>query len=727
MSLKKLNKTQKSAVEAVDKPQLVFAGAGSGKTRVITHKISYLIQQKLYAPDEILAVTFTNKAANEMKQRVAKLLKVENPAINIGTFHSICARLLRQEIHHLGYKTDFAIFDTTDQVHLLKPIMDNLGISKDYLTPVKANRLISNYKNKLILPDDAAQQANTVFENKLVEIYRAYQRALKINNAVDFDDLLILPLRIFEKKPSVLKKYQSRWKYIVVDEYQDTNRPQFLFVAQLAEKHRHICVVGDDDQSIYGWRGADIRNILDFEQQFPNCEVFKLERNYRSTQRILSAATTMVSNNINRAEKELLSTRGAGEKLGLFGTQDEMEEADAVVTAIEKEIKLNKRKFAEFAILYRTNAQSRALEDSLMRIGIPYEIVGGIRFYQRKEIKDLLAYLNLIVNLENTVALRRVINFPPRGIGSKTIDKCVKQAAKIKKRLFDVLKNPSAMQIRGKQADALFNFFETVTKYHSLLDKLDAAELAHTLVDETGFLKYYDTQDTEEDRERAENVRELLNALTNYVKENPKAGLREYLEEVALLTDIDNWEDKANRVTLMTVHASKGLEFPIIFITGLEDGLFPHFNSIDDPHKLEEERRLFYVAITRAEDKVFLMYANNRRRVGSDTLYGMVSRFVHEIPDKFLKKISFSSALTRRVVATDAGTTTKVKRTVTVFDDFLVGDYVEHAIFGIGQIRALSGSGENQRVGIVFKDGQKRKLVVKYAKLKKVKNPNSAR
>ena len=726
MSLRNLNKSQKAAVEAVEKPILVFAGAGSGKTRVITHKISYLIQQGLYQPHEILAVTFTNKAANELKVRVGKLLKQDQVAVNVGTFHSICARLLRAEITRIGFSSDYAIYDVKDQTDLLKLILETKNISKTFITPKQAKNAISDLKNILIFPEDAAAKANNIRERTLADIYATYQTDLKRNNAVDFDDLLILPLVIFEKHPAVLKKYQQKWKYIVVDEYQDTNRPQFLFVSQLAEKHNHICVVGDDDQSIYGWRGADIRNILDFEKVFKDCKVFKLEKNYRSTQKILSAATAMVRNNINRADKELKSVKGLGENLGLIETQDELEEADAVVNAIEKEIKLHKRKFGDFAILYRTNAQSRALEDSLMRMGIPYDIVGGIRFYMRKEIKDFLAYLQLIVNLENTIALRRVINFPPRGIGSKTIDKCNKQAQAVKKRLFDVLENPSAMDIRGKQADSLAGFFNTVTKYHDLLDKVNASELAQTLIEDTGFIRYYKEQNSPEDQERVENIQELLKAIDEFTHRSQDKSLRQFLEEVTLLTDIDNWKEQVNRITLMTMHSSKGLEFPVIFVTGLEDGLLPHYNSLEDDDKIEEERRLLYVAITRAQHQVYLMYANARRRMGSDQILGLVSRFVHEIPDRYLEKIKFTSALTRKVIKSVRGNTkTVVKRTVTGFDDFKVGDYVEHAIFGVGQIKALSGSGENQRVGIVFKDGQKRKLVVKFAKLMKVANPNS--
>ncbi|MBC8323682.1 MAG: UvrD-helicase domain-containing protein [Candidatus Marinimicrobia bacterium] len=721
MKNQKLNKVQKKAVEAVDNPVLIFAGAGSGKTRVLTHKIAHLIEKGLFKPEEILAVTFTNKAAEEMFKRVQSLLKKKNVSLNIGTFHSICSRLLRQEIHRLGFSKDFVIYDVQDQTALIRLVMDELNIARSYVDPKSVRNTISFYKNKLMDAEDAKRSARTVLDKTICDIFKKYQSALKKNNALDFDDLLLFPLVLFEKFPDVLKKYQEKWKYVLVDEYQDTNRPQFLFISSIATAHNQICVVGDDDQSIYGWRGADIRNILDFEKTFPGCEIYKLEQNYRSTQQILNAASAVVKNNEVRALKELKAMNGAGDKLGLLETNDEMEEADALISVLEKEIKMNKRTFSDFAVLYRTNAQSRALEDSLRRNGIPYKIIGGIRFYERKEVKDLLAYLQLLVNKQDTISLRRVINFPPRGIGLKTVDKCVQEAKKCKKELFDVLGDPSKMNIRGKQADELNTFYEIISKYNDLLDKLNAGELVRTLVDETGMLKHYKKQDTPEDLERINNINEVLNSVDEFMARNPNAMLTDFLEEVSLLTGIDHWNDQENRVTLMTVHSAKGLEFPVVFLTGMEDGLFPLYNCLHDKQELEEERRLFYVGLTRAKQNVFLLYANNRRRAGAEQFYGLVSRFVREIPEDHLENINFSSALTRKVIGSKRGyAKMEVKRTVTVFDDFRVGDLVEHAIFGVGKIMALSGSGENQRVGVVFKDGLKKKLIVKFAKLKKV-------
>ena len=721
MDMKQLNDSQKAAVKAVDKPVLIFAGAGSGKTRVLTHKIAFLIKEDIVKAKEILAVTFTNKAAEVMKQRVTKLMKNKVQEINIGTFHSICARILRNEIRHLGFSKDFAIYDRTDQISLLKIILAEENIPKNILMPKTVRNKISYFKSQLINPNHAMKSVKTAQDKSIIDVYKSYNNSLKENNAVDFDDLLNFPLDIFNNHPRILNKYQKLWKYILVDEYQDTNKAQFLLVKMLAEKHRNICVVGDDDQSIYGWRGADIRNILDFEKDFPECETYTLENNYRSTNQILHAAQSVVRNNSDRVDKDLLSVNGEGDLIGVIETHDEMEEADAVINALEKEIKMKKRTFNDFSVLYRTNSQSRALEDSFRRSAIPYKIIGGTRFYERKEVKDVLGYLRLIVNLKDTISLRRVINFPPRGIGLKTVDKCFIQSVKDNKKLFDVLKNPEPMKIRGKQGDSLIAFYKLIKKYNELLPKLNASELARALVEEVGILKFYKRQDNIEDNERYNNVLEILNSIDEIVERKSNASINDFLEEVSLLTDIDEWNNEDNFVTMMTVHSSKGLEFPVVFLTGLEDGLFPLSIALNEKEIMEEERRLFYVALTRSQDMVYLLYATDRRRSGSDSWGGIVSRFVKEIPEVYLENISFSSAMTRKLVKTKAGDIKmKIKRTITTFDDFKVGDIVEHAIFGDGKIMALSGSGENQRVGVVFKDGLKKKLIVKFAKLKKI-------
>jgi len=722
----KLNDVQKAAVESFGKPVLIFAGAGSGKTRVLTHKIAHLIKNELVDAENILALTFTNKAAEEMRQRVQKIIKTKSALVTMGTFHSVCAKILRSEIHNLGYTSDFSIFDVQDQTSLFKVLLEPMDFPKNYITPKDLRFKISYFKNRLISPVEAKKKATIIIDKHYAELYEKYQIALKDNNAVDFDDLLLLPLEIFEKFPKILESYQEKWKYILVDEYQDTNKPQFMLVKNLAKAHQQICVVGDDDQSIYGWRGADISNILDFEKTFKNSEIFKLETNYRSTSFILDSAYSVVKNNHNRASKELVANNGDGEKLGLMQTNDEMEESDAVISALQKEIKLEKRNFSDFAVLYRTNSQSRAIEDAFRRSGIPYNIIGGVRFYERKEIKDLIGYLSLILNPKDTISLRRVVNFPPRGIGLKTVDKCVIEAEKRNVEMIEVLNSPENMGIRGKQADVLDTFYNIISKYNDLLPKLNAGELVRALIEEAGIKKYYQDSTSPEESERYENVLEFIKSVDDFMKRSPDGGLSQFIEEVSLLTDLDQWNDQNNRVTMMTVHSSKGLEFPVVFLTGLEDGLFPLYRALDSNETLEEERRLFYVGVTRAMHKVYLMYANNRRRMGSDDLYGIVSRFIGEIPEDNLEKISFTSALTRKVIGGKAGkhTKTAVSRTVVLFDDFQVGDYVEHAIFGIGKVMALSGQGENQRVGIEFKDGLKKKLVVKFANLKKVDSPD---
>ena len=721
MSRNKLNKIEKAEVESIDGPILIFAGAGSGKTRVLTHKMYFLIKEKHYKPEDILAVTFTNKAAKEMKERVMGLLKTDNLPITIGTFHSVFARLLRKEAKHLNISPHFAIYDVQDQLDLLKVILKSLNITKDQITPNQARNQISYLKNKMIMPEAQSRKARTLNEKKLVEIYSAYQKALRDNDALDFDDLLLLPIELFDQNPKILVKYQRKWKYILVDEYQDTNRPQFYLLTMLAKNNEQICVVGDDDQSIYGWRGADVTNILDFEKFFPSCRIFTLEKNYRSTQQILDAATAVVTHNDKRAKKELVAENGDGELLGLFETRDELEEADAIISALEKEIKINKRTFSDFAVLYRTNAQSRALEDSFRRMGIPYNLVGSIRFYDRKEVKDVLAYLRLVINLKDTISLRRIVNFPPRGIGMKTMDKCVSQAELDKIELFEVLKNADKLPIRGKQSESLLEFYKLIKKYYGLRNKLSANELSRSLIEDAGILNQFKNSADSDAKERYDNIIELLNSIDEFCSRKSNAHLSDFLEEVSLLSDIDHWNDSDNRVTLMTVHSSKGLEFPVVFVSGLDDGLFPLYASIEDKNELEEERRLFYVALTRAQERVFLLYATNRRRMGGENVIGMPSRFIGEIPPEFLDRIEFQSALTRRVVtgSTHKKTKVEVTRTVTTFDDFKVGDIVEHSIFGIGKIMVLSGTGENQRVGVVFKDGTKKKLIVKYANLTK--------
>ena len=720
MSKLNLNDVQKQAVEAIDKPILIFAGAGTGKTRVLTQKIAYLITEKGFNPDEILAVTFTNKAAEEMRTRAQSLLGKKSMSLNIGTFHSICARLLRYEIAPLGFTPDFAIYDTADQDQLIKALMLNLKLTTNGISPAAYRSRMSFIKSSMEDPLQLMKNGASPFDKSVAELYPVYKEALKKNNAVDFGDLLLYPLEIFKKHPKVLKKYQEKFKYILVDEYQDTNRPQFLFVKFLSDTHNKISVVGDDDQSIYGWRGADISNILEFEKAFPDCEVFKLEQNYRSTANILSVAGAVVKNNEYRAKKELWTDQGEGEKIGIMETYDEMEETDGVLELIQKEIQQNKRTFQDFVILYRTNVQSRALEDGLRQKGIAYNIVGGVKFYERKEVKDLLAYLRILINPVDSVSLKRIINFPPRGIGAKTVEKCETLAAKKGIPLLNVLETPDAMNLKGKQAVGLVEFYQLVQKYRELKDKLDASELASVLVDELGLVNYYKDQGTDDATERLQNIQELLNSIHQFCKRDKNASIREFLAEVSLLTNIDTWNDSTNHITLMTLHSAKGLEFPVVFITGLEDGLFPIFRALEDPRELEEERRLFYVGLTRAMEKAYLHYAPNRRRSSGAVGLGMASRFLQEIPEEYLDRINFHSALTRRLVKDKSSNKYKLKhvRTITSFNEFERGDKVKHSIFGKGMILAVDGAGDNQKITVVFQGNIQKKLIGKYANLK---------
>ncbi len=720
MGKKDLNNVQRKAVEAIDNPVLIFAGAGTGKTRVLTHKIAYLVQQKGFNPEDILAVTFTNKAAEEMRNRIHSILGNKSSFLNIGTFHSICARLLRKEIRVLGYNSDFAIYDTSDQEMLIKSLISNMRLKSDGFSPSMYRSRLSLYKCKLDYSEDLVKNVSNPFEEVLAELYPAYTKSLKENNAVDFGDLILFPLLIFNKNPKILKKYQNQFKYILVDEYQDTNQPQFELVKLLSGLHKRISVVGDDDQSIYGWRGADIANILQFEKEFPNCEVFKLEQNYRSTSTILSVAGAVVENNEYRADKKLWTEGRKGEKVGLMETFDELEETDGVLELIQQEIQQKKRTFKDFVILYRTNAQSRALEEGLRRKGIAYNIIGGMKFYERKEVKDLLAYLRVLVNPVDSISLKRVINFPPRGIGAKTVEKCEALAEKKALSLLEVLQFPEEMGLKGKQAVGLIEFFHLIEKYRGLKDKLDASELSSVLVDELGLTNYYKDQGTEEANDRLQNIQELLNSIDQFCKHNEDASIRSFLEDVSLLTAIDTWNDSSNQVTLMTLHSAKGLEFPVVFITGLEDGLFPISRAIEDPKQLEEERRLFYVGITRAQEKAYLHYAPNRRRSSGAVGFGQASRFLQEIPEKYLDRINFHSALTRRLVKDKKSDKYKLKhvRTITSFTEFGRGDKVEHQIFGKGMILAVEGAGDNQKITVVFQGNIEKKLISKYANLK---------
>lgn len=718
--LDSLNPVQKQAVQKVDGPILILAGAGSGKTRVLTHKVAYLIECCGVNPAQILAVTFTNKAAREMKERIMNLLHGQGQECWIGTFHSICARILRMYGEQLGYSRNFVIFDKEDQIRFIKNVMTDLNIPQKQYAPESIQAHIRGAKNEFVSPDEYLKIAKEPTERTAAEVYAQYQRLLKENNSMDFDDLLMNPILLFEQNSQLLASFQNKFKYILVDEFQDTNRAQYVFLKMLSAKHKNICVVGDDDQSIYRWRGADIRNILNLEKDFPNCAVFHLEQNYRSTKRILSAANSVVQNNSSRRKKTLWTDKEMGEKVMVLEVDDANQESIYTVDHIKEDLSKNARNFTDFAILYRTNAQSRVLEDALRTVGIPYVIVGGIKFYERKEVKDVMAYLRLICNPKDSISFKRVINYPLRGIGTSSITKLEVFAHEKAINLLDAAGR--AKEIAAISAHiqvSILEFHTLINKYAALLTELSAGELARALVDEIGILKQFKELATEEAFSRAENVRELLYAVDTFTKNKPQSGLSEFLEEVALISDIDNWDDKSNAVTLMTLHSAKGLEFPVVFITGLEEGLFPLSRSFYTEEDLEEERRLFYVGATRAKEKLFLSWAARRSRFG-ESFENQPSRFLKEIDERFIIRKNFRRSMRKSFHQPIMENGPIYEETIQEPDQLTVGDEVKHALFGIGKVLQVQGYGENMKITVNFYDEGIKKLVVKYANLEKI-------
>ena len=731
-----LNPQQQAAVQALEGPVLIFAGAGSGKTRVLTHRIANMIYSGTAQPHEILSVTFTNKAAGEMRERIKRMLGEERSYINMGTFHSICARILRREALHIGYEQSFSIYDDEDGQKVVKKILKDLQISTDVIKPNSVFYNIKQFKSQMIFPAEAIDLAISTFDDTVAKIYGIYQSELKNSSAMDFDDLLLKPLELFEKNPHILKKFQDQFKYIMVDEYQDTNKAQFLFVEALSHEHKNLCVVGDDDQSIYGWRGADIGNILDFQQHFPGAQIFKLEQNYRSTKTILAAASAVVKLNEKRAEKELFTESGDGEIIKVLEGRNELDEGRLIVDEIQSVCRGNKHGFQDVALLYRTNAQSRPLEDVLRRNGIPYQIIGGTKFYDRMEVKDILGYFRLIVNPLDNVSFMRIINKPTRGIGKTSQDAVNAFAVNQGISLFSAATRAQEYGLTSRAFNKVIEFVQLIGKYSSLLNELNLEEWARVFVDELGFVRQYKEEGTAESEVRVDNIYELLSAISEYAQRAEESSLIGYMEEVALLTDIDKFNQDKQQVTLMTLHSAKGLEFPVVFLTGMEDGLFPLQRSIDDNEALEEERRLFYVGLTRAMERAYLSGAQMRQRYG-ETMYSRPSRFLEEIPAHLLDYSTRSiSDFTREDYRRKPGVkvtrtkptkptpkqTTGMRRAMGTLNQHAPGVYVAgmqvgHKIFGKGKILTVDGAGPEAKVTVMFQGNVKKKLIAKFANL----------
>ncbi len=636
-----LNKEQKQAVSHCDGPLLVLAGAGSGKTRVLTHRIANLIDTHKVYPSNILAITFTNKAAREMRERIDSLIGALSNDMWVGTFHSICIRILRRDIEKLGYDRSFVIYDTADQTTVIKECLRELNINEKNFPPKSVLETIGKQKDELI---DAVRfeslYASDFRMGKIAKIYSLYQKKLKRNNALDFDDIIMNTIRLFKENQEVLDYYQRRFRYILVDEYQDTNTAQYTLVRLLSEAHGNLCVVGDDDQSIYGWRGANIRNILDFEKDFNDCTVIKLEQNYRSTQTILDAANEVIANNSGRKRKKLWTDNKGGSKIVLIENDNEHEEAMNTAREIRRLIDEESRSYKDFAVLYRINAQSRVLEEMFMREGIPYKIIGGQKFYDRKEIKDIIAYLRLIQNPADNVSLKRVINVPKRGIGDTTVDNAESIASQMGMSLFGTISDAQEIPGLARAASKLTSFVTMIEKLRTMSKAVGIASLMDAVAQDTGILREYETENSVESLTRIENIKELKSVALEFEKISEDKSLEEFLAHISLVSDIDNLEGEQDYVVLMTMHSAKGLEFPVVFIPGMEEGVFPGYRAMTEgPDQLEEERRLCYVGITRAREKLYMSNAKFRTLFGNSS-YNRPSRFIAEIPEELVDNVS---------------------------------------------------------------------------------------
>jgi len=720
-----------------DGPLLILAGAGSGKTRVLTHRIAYIISEKGVQPRNILAVTFTNKAAGEMRERVKHILGAVGDRVWVSTFHSACVRILRNNITKLGYGENFVIYDDREQLGVIKGAMAALNINEKLFAPKAIAGRIDQAKNHLLNSASYAAMAKDFFSERAAKVYAAYEEEMRKNNALDFNDLIMLTVRLFNEHPDILKSYQEQLRYIMVDEYQDTNHAQYKLIKMLASGHRNLCVVGDDDQSIYAWRGADISNILDFEKDYKDAVVIRLEQNYRSTKNIIKAAGEVVRRNTGRKGKTLWTDNPEGEPISYYSARDEHDEAAYVTREVEKlkvgALSETPLRYKDFAVFYRTNAQSRVMEDRLMRDGIPYTIVGGMRFYDRAEIKDILAYLKVIANPSDSIGLKRIINVPVRGIGDATVDKVEGHAAGRGITLYEAIGEVVSGQwsvaseslSKGPKLK-LKSFYEMMERLRKEAERAGIARLAQMILDETGYIKKLKEEKTEDALGRIENLEEFITAAEEFDEKAEEKTLRSFLDQVALVSDVDEYEEATDRVTLMTLHAAKGLEFPVVFIIGMEDGLFPHSRTKDDPEGLEEERRLCYVGMTRAQQKLYLLNARERRVFGREQI-NSPSLFLSEIPATLLERVGAGFKPTPPIPSSGSNQAMDefLKRQTVVSGQgsgagngtaFKSGARVRHGTLGIGVVKGTEGSGDMEKVTVQFQTGIK-KLMARFAGL----------
>ncbi len=725
-----LNDRQKEAVLHTEGPLLVTAGAGSGKTKVLTCRIAHLLELGV-SPYKILAITFTNKAAKEMKERVQKLVGAQAESMWLSTFHAFCAKLLRFELKGFhGYNHNFTIYDSTDQLTLMKDCLKQANLDDKQFPPRSVLGTISGAKNALLDADDFAGEVKDFYEQKVAEVYKLYAQKLKENNALDFDDLLFLAVKLLQENQEVREKYQSRFQYILIDEYQDTNHAQYTLTKILAARWRNICVVGDADQSIYAWRGADIRNIIDFTRDYPDAASIKLEQNYRSTKTILNAANAVIENNESRPKKVLWTENPGGNKIIHYHAQTEHDEADYVAGVIYNRHSISHEPYGDMAILFRTNSQSRTLEEKLMRYAIPYTMVGGTKFYDRKEIKDVLAYLRLLYNPDDSLSLTRIINVPKRNIGATTLEHIAEFAEEHDMSLFDALSSPDDLPITKRAKGALEDFAVTIFELLNHIEDWDVLTLMEEVLKQTGYGNMLDQEAARDPQgeSRKENVGELLSVAKDYMDSNPDGNLQDFLENVALVSDVDSFENNESKVTLMTLHAAKGLEFPVVFLVGLDEGLFPHSRTLMDPNQIEEERRLAYVGITRAERQLYVTNASTRTMYGRVSAY-LPSRFLDEIPTELIEEYHRKAAVLQsqttsvprrqRVSILTKPVATSLPKQHVVTSTFAKGDKVRHKIWGIGEVLEVIGEGPNMQMKIQFPTKGVRQVVVKYAPIEK--------